>query len=341
MQPVPPLLQATVIVPAYNACGTLEACLLALESQTIPRSAYEIIVVDDGSTDSTPDLLRQADMITLHQPHAGPAAARNLGAQAARGEILLFTDADCEPQADWIERMLAAFQEPTVAGVKGRYRTRQRSLVARFVQAEFEQKYVRLARQEAIDFVDTHAAGYRRDIFLGQGGFDTRFSDASTEDQELSFRLARAGHRLVFAPQAVVFHTHPHRVWPYLRRKIQFGRWKVLVHLLHPGKALRDSYTPLSQKLQMVLWVLWAATSGASVAGGIGWGWAAGLAGLGLASALPFVARTARTDPGAAAVAPLLLWGRAAALSVGVGWGVFGGIWLWRLRRREPSPPAM
>jgi cellulose synthase/poly-beta-1,6-N-acetylglucosamine synthase-like glycosyltransferase len=328
-----PSLHASVIVPAYNAAATLQACLDALESQTIPRHAYEVIVVDDGSTDATPDLLQKAEVTALHQPHASQAAARNRGAEAARGEILLFTDADCEPEADWIERMLAPFQEPGVAGVKGRYRTRQRSLVARFVQAEFEEKYARLARQDRIDFVDTHAAGYRRDLFLESGGFDVRFP--VDEDQELSFRLARAGHRLVFEPDAVVFHQHPERLWTYLWRKVHFARWKVLVVLLHPARAWRDSYTPLSQKLQMGLWALWLAASGVALAGGTGWGWAGGLAGLGLASSLPFVARTARTDPGVAAAAPLLLWGRAAVLSLGVSWGLLGGTWL---RSRQPTP---
>jgi len=161
----------SVIVPAYNAQDTLGSCLAALQAQSLPRDRYEVIVVDDGSTDRTADIARQYGARLLHQPNAGPAAARNRGAQAARGEILLFTDADCSPARDWIERMTEPFRDAEVVGAKGVYRTRQAEPVARFVQLEYEDRYVRTSRQEYIDFVDTYSAAYRRDIFLANGGF--------------------------------------------------------------------------------------------------------------------------------------------------------------------------
>jgi GT2 family glycosyltransferase len=143
----------------------------------------------------------------IHQEHAGAAAARNRGARQARGQVFLFTDADCEPAHDWIEQMLAPLADPEVMGVKGLYRTRQRSAVARFAQAEYEEKYDRQKRVEQIDFVDTYAAAYRRGVFGAHGGFDPEF--LLDEDQEFSFRLARAGCKLVFNPAAVVYHQHP------------------------------------------------------------------------------------------------------------------------------------
>ena len=105
-------MQASVIVPAFNADRTLAGCLTALDVQTLPTNDYEVIVVDDGSTDATASLVasfHRARYIFI--PHAGAAAARNRGASVARGDILLFTDADCEPQPDWIERMLGAFED--------------------------------------------------------------------------------------------------------------------------------------------------------------------------------------------------------------------------------------
>src|SRR5690242_19491312 len=124
--------RASVIIPAYNAVRTLPATLTALRAQTYPADRLEVIVVDDGSTDATAEVAAAGGARVLRQANAGPAAARNRGAAAASGDFVLFTDADCEPIPTWVERMVAPFADPAVVGVKGVYRTRQHSPVARF-----------------------------------------------------------------------------------------------------------------------------------------------------------------------------------------------------------------
>jgi len=354
---VPDELSVSVVIPVYNGAATLPAGLRALQRQTHPPD--EVIVVDDGSTDGSADIARGlatphgSAVRVISQPNAGPAAARNRGATAARGDILLFTDADCVPAPDWVQCMVAAFADPDVVGAKGVYRTRQRELVARFVQAEYEDRYDRMRPLKAIDFVDTYSAGYRRDVFLASGGFDTCFPTASVEDQEFSFRLAEAGRRLVFVPDAQVFHTHDRTLGEYIRRKFWIGYWKVRVMREHPGKLVRDSHTPQVLKLQMGLAALgallvvggvltvassdlsetWPGSVEGSAAPPQGWGglrgggyiepgWWLALAGLAgwaalLGSALPFLVRLLRRDPVVALVAPLLLFVRAWALGLG------------------------
>jgi glycosyltransferase involved in cell wall biosynthesis len=170
----------SVIVPAYNAERTLDACLSALTRQFVPPGMQmEIIVVDDGSVDDTAHVASRYGVRLIRQANAGPSAARNAGAGAARGELLLFTDADCAPAPDWAARMAAPFADPDVAGAKGVYQTAQMEPVARFVQVEYEDRYDRMRGQSHIDFIDTYAAAYRRDIFLEAGGFDTTFRTAS------------------------------------------------------------------------------------------------------------------------------------------------------------------
>jgi cellulose synthase/poly-beta-1,6-N-acetylglucosamine synthase-like glycosyltransferase len=317
--PEPQPLLASIVVPVFNGAHTLADCLAALHTQTVKAQRYEIIVVDDGSSDRSAEIATRQGAIVTRQEHAGAGPARNLGARQATGPILLFTDADCAPQPDWIEQMLAPFADPNVAGVKGVYRTRQSSLVARFTQAEYEEKYDRLARMEQIDFVDTYAAAYRRDIFEAHGGFDPKF--LLDEDQEFSFRLARAGHKLVFAPAAIVYHQHPDSTWAYARRKMGLGYWKVRVHARHPAKAVRDSYTPWTQKAQLALLPLVGALALAAVMGWMSWIGVLLLAALGLVSTGALMAKAARQGWQVMALAPILTFVRALALGLGIAWG--------------------
>jgi glycosyltransferase involved in cell wall biosynthesis len=307
----------SVIIPVYNGGRTLPACLQALQRQT--RLPDEIIVVDDGSTDDTAPVAATFGVRVLSQSNAGPAAARNRGAQAAEGDILLFTDADCTPATDWVERVAAPFADPTVAGTKGEYRTRQRGLVARFVQQEYQDRYDRMVGQLSIDFVDTYSAGYRRDLFLAAGGFDTLFPTASVEDQEFSFRLAERGYRLVYVPGAIVYHQHDRTLGEYVRRKYWIGFWKALVTRRHPARLVHDSHTPQILKAQMGL----AALGGVFLLGGgvtgrrepRAGGWLAW--GLLVLSGLRFYTKILRRDAPVLTVAPTLLFLRAWALGLG------------------------
>ena len=322
----------SVVVPARNAEQTIGECLESLLTQSEPRERYEVIVVDDGSTDDTRQVVQRYEVTLLDQPHEGPAAARNRGVAASQGEVVLFTDADCVPAPDWIEEMLRPFEGQDVVGVKGAYRTRQRGVLPRFVQCEYEERYERMARLKQIDFVDTYSAGYRRQIFLAEGGFDTAYPNASVEDQEFSFRLAERGYKMVFTPKAIVYHRHPETVRAYLRRKFNIGYWKVRVLRRHPGKAAQDSHTPQSLKIQMALAVILVPLLALVLASD----WFCSLALLTvvlyLASTLPFVIKTIRENPLVGVVSPVLLFLRALALSL----GMFKGTWDLTMRWEAP-----
>ena len=133
----PPL---AVVVPAHNAADTITGCVAALRQQRY-EGPVAIIVVDDGSTDDTAALARAAGATVITTPRGRPAAARNVGARAAEANIICFTDADCVPRPDWLNEISAPLADPAVVAAKGTYATRQRSLVARFVQLEYEDKY--------------------------------------------------------------------------------------------------------------------------------------------------------------------------------------------------------
>jgi glycosyltransferase involved in cell wall biosynthesis len=317
-------IQFSVIIPAYQAEGTIDRCLQALEHQTVPRGCYEIVVVDDGSKDDIRTRVQAYDGVHLFvQAHTGPAAARNLGVQHAQGEIVLFTDADCEPTEEWIEGMVAPLCDDRIVGVKGAYLTDQKEIVARFVQLEYEERYHRLTREACIDFVDTYAAGYRRKVLVDAGGFDPIFTEASVEDQELSFRLARLGHRMAFVPQARVYHWgHSRNLWAYCRRKFKIGYWKVWIASRYPEKIWRDSYTPPALKAQILLLGL----GGICLVAAVWWPplwWGVTVSALSfLATTRPFAARAWGRDPIIAILSPVMLLVRAMALGIGFASGL-------------------
>jgi glycosyltransferase involved in cell wall biosynthesis len=318
------IVKYSVIVPAYNAGKTIGECLGALTHQSMDAADYEIIVVDDGSRDGTAMIVKSFPVRYLHQPNKGPAAARNHGSREARGLIILFTDSDCVPAPDWVENMTESFTDPDVVAVKGAYRTNQRSLFARFAQVEFEERFELLKRAASIDMVDTYSAAYRADVFRQVGGFDESFPVANNEDTELSYKLSRMGRKMVFNPDAVVYHlNHPDSLRRYARLKFWRGYWRMVVYRRYPDKMMKDSYTPQTLKLQILFlflaagWVpamlLWPKV--------IVYPMAATFLLYGLSMA-PFALLAIRRDPVIGMLSPFFLSIRAASLGLGFLWGV-------------------
>jgi cellulose synthase/poly-beta-1,6-N-acetylglucosamine synthase-like glycosyltransferase len=311
-------MSVSIIIPTFNGSSRVANCLDALAQQTVGRDA-EILVVDDGSTDNIADVVaRHPGVRLISQANAGPAAARNRGAAEARGDILLFTDDDCVPAANWLEQMLGPFRDPEVVGVKGVYRTRQKRLVARFVQMDYEDRYRLMAHAASIDFIDTYSAAFRRGRFLELHGYDASFPVACAEDVELSYRMSARGWKMKFAPDAIVYHTHPDTLWRYLKKKYKFAFWRVLAVRKNPNKAVKDSHTPQLMKLQLLfapallLAVSFDLTVRPAVPASV-----LVLAAF-LLSTLPFAVRAFAKDPVIGLLSPLLLAARACAQLLGV-----------------------
>jgi cellulose synthase/poly-beta-1,6-N-acetylglucosamine synthase-like glycosyltransferase len=318
------LQKVSVIIPAYNAEKTINRCLDALLDQSYQRDLYEIIVVNDGSLDKTADIVKGYPVRYISQENKGPASARNKGAEAAEGEIILFTDSDCVPDKNWISEMVKPFNDPEASAVKGAYRTHQSGIVARFSQLEFEERFEMLKKVKSIDMVDTYSAGFRRDIFLRMGGFDCSFPVANNEDTELSYRMSRLGFKMVFNPDAIVYHlNHPDSIRRYARLKFWRGYWRMVVYKRFPEKMVKDTYTPQTLKLQVILSPLLAAGLPIAVF----------FPEYGLYPfllivlcfifiSIPFILMSFKKDAIIALFSPFLLFIRAASIGLGALWGV-------------------
>jgi lipopolysaccharide/colanic/teichoic acid biosynthesis glycosyltransferase/GT2 family glycosyltransferase len=309
----------SVIIPTFNSQDALSSCLQALENQSLKRGEYEVIVVDDGSKDQTAEVVLSfpgARLVSIQ--HSGPSVARNYGAKAAVGDLIAFTDSDCVPVPAWLEEISAPFDDPHIVGVKGTYRSTQKGIVPRFVQLEYQHKYKRMARQHYIDFIDTYAAAYRKTVFLSNGGFDPSFTVPSVEDQELSFRLAQKGYRMVFAQDATVVHQHDKNLIEYWSRKFGIGYWKAYMLRWMPQKMFADSHTPASQRLQILFLGLAFLSALVGVIAHWSFWLAVGWIVLFFLTAVPFWSYIAGEDVVVSILAPFLLLIRAAALGTGL-----------------------
>ena len=312
----------SIIIPTFNGASRIGNCLDALLRQIAGQNA-EILVVNDGSTDNTIEVVKRYPGVRLiTQANAGPAAARNRGAAEARGAIILFTDDDCVPMDDWLNAMLASFEDPEVVGAKGVYRTHQKSLAARFVQIEYEARYRLMAGLSSIDFIDTYSAAFLRDRFLEMTGYDTSFPVACAEDIELSYRMSARGWKMKFVPDAIVYHTHPDTFSKYLKKKYKFAFWRVLAVRKNPSKGVKDSHTPQTMKLQLLFAPALLLAAAFDLAMRPVLSASAVVLAIFFLSILPFTLRAFRKDPVIGLLSPAILTARACVQILGVAGGL-------------------
>lgn len=194
--------RVSVVVPSYNRSALLGRCLSSLEAQTLAKQAYEVIVVDDGSVDDTPDVcaefIRKATMglVYVRGSHRGPAAARNLGISRARAGIVAFIDDDCTAARDWLEQISAPFHHEHLAGVEGK--------VVRHPDCTPFTHFVE--NLNGGQFLTANMA-YRLEALEAVHGFDETYLHAAAEDWDLAFRVLDHGGTILFRPEAVVVHV--------------------------------------------------------------------------------------------------------------------------------------
>ncbi|GGI06069.1 glycosyltransferase [Egicoccus halophilus] len=229
----------SVVVPAFRRPDRLAALLEALAAQDLAREAFEVVVVDDGSPEPlapTGEAFSSRLQVRVHrQTNAGPAAARNTGAEVARAPLLAFTDDDCRPAPDWLRHLLAAAEADPTAMLGGRVV----NAVEGDAAAEASQQLVAFLYQWWDDdhpsrFFASNNLAVPTAAFRQLGGFDTGFPRPGGEDRELCERWHATGCPLREAPLAVVHHHHAMGVRGLVRQHLNYGRG---AHDLHRRRA--------------------------------------------------------------------------------------------------------
>lgn len=209
----------SVIVPVLDGARTIGALLDAVAAQ-VGAPEHEVIVVDNGSTDATPDVASSHPLAprVVHEQRRGSYAARNTGIQSAHADILAFTDADCVPQPGWLAAGVAAFETGAdlVGGAIAPLRSSSPSRWERYDRAMY------LRQQDHVEdegFAATANLFVRRPILEALGGFDA--SLLSGGDFDFGKRATAAGFRLIYSADAVVQHrprTTLRETWKLHRR---------------------------------------------------------------------------------------------------------------------------
>jgi glycosyltransferase involved in cell wall biosynthesis len=200
----------SVIVPALNAQATMPRVLEALRASDFPRHRWELIVVDDGSTDETANIAaRYADtVVRLPGRNHGPAYARNRGFEVSSGEVVVFFDADVVVHRDSL-RLFVEFLEkhPDVAGVFGSYDSQPTDPGLMSQYRNLLHHYVHQQNPGEVASFWAGAGALRRDVFEDAGMYDEwHFSRPQIEDIELGARISQMGQRCILAPEIQVTH---------------------------------------------------------------------------------------------------------------------------------------
>lgn len=244
-------MDVSVIIPTYNRAAVLSETLQALSLQAPGRVTFEVIVVDDGSTDETASVAMTVageypvPFKYFFQKNQKQGAARNLGARNARGRLLLFLGDDTIPEDGFVEHHHASHFPFPEAGLAKKvvigYTTWPSDYqVSRFLHYIGEQGWqfgfslIEDRDDVPFNFFYTSNLSLERRFFLEAGGFDTAFNEYGWEDIELSLRLKHLGMRMVYNPRAVAYHDHPTDFSSFRLRQLKVGYSAWSFYKLHP-----------------------------------------------------------------------------------------------------------
>lgn len=237
----------SVVIPTYNRWEKLRRVLDGYREQRLPATDFELLVCDDGSTDETPERVRAYAqhlpyaLRLLREANSGPATARNRGLRAAAAPLVVLTDDDCVPHPDLLARHLASTRQgvATIGFIEWHPEITVTPFMS-FLSPGYRFNFAQIDDPQDATFRCFYTANVSvwRDDALALGGFDEHFPAAAYEDIELGYRLHKAGVRLAYDEQAIIYHLHEMRLEGMLRSQIVNGESAAYAVAKHPDLAI-------------------------------------------------------------------------------------------------------
>jgi cellulose synthase/poly-beta-1,6-N-acetylglucosamine synthase-like glycosyltransferase len=243
----------SIIIPVFNGQRTIQKCLDAVLTQDYGKERYEVIVVDNNSTDDTPQIVSQYPVQLLYERDMqGPHAATNTGIHEAKGEILVFTDSDCVPVSDWLSRLVAPFSDPDVVAAGGRIEAYQPTTrIERFLQNEVQlfRNCMRLSADFPASIITGNAA-YRARTLHQVGLFNANLYTGAEVDLAWRVQL-QTEKKIAYVDQAIVYHIFTPTLGRMFRHFRIYGYSEILLDTLY--KDVSDYPRPLKKQLRLML----------------------------------------------------------------------------------------
>lgn len=240
----------SIVIPVKDRAEELGRCLQSIAGINYPQELLQVIVVDDGSTDLSATVARDSGALVIPSGGTGrgPAAARNVGARAATGEILAFIDSDCTASPGWLAELLPAFTDPGMAAVGGQVDGMcTASAVDRY---EAVMSSLSLGNRERLGstgddtfYLPSCNMLVRRSLFTGVGGFEDSMHVG--EDVDLTWRLRDQGWTIAYLPAGRIFHEHRSSICSFMSRRFDYGTSEGMLQRLHPNRHKRMVIPPL------------------------------------------------------------------------------------------------
>jgi mycofactocin system glycosyltransferase len=242
--------EVSIVIPVMNRADELRRCLTSLTRLTYPQEKLQIIVVDDGSSDDSPVVAVEfgALLVPSGGVGRGPAAARNVGASKATGEILAFIDSDCSASAGWLDELIPSFNDPAMAATGGQVDGMcTESAVDRY-EAVMSSLSVSSRERTGSGGTDTFYLPscnllVRRTAFRSAGGFEDSMHVG--EDVDLTWRLRDGGWTICYLPAGNILHEHRSSVRSFMSRRFDYGTSEGTLQVLHPTRRKRMVIPPL------------------------------------------------------------------------------------------------
>lgn len=229
-------MRISVVIPTYSRPEALHGCLTRIAEADYDRGKFEVIVVDDGSPDPANSVVQRFaskfNVVSLRQTRSGPGAARNRGAEHARGEWLGFLDDDCVPRPDWLLQMdAAAMRDPeamlggnTINGCPGNTFAAFNQFLTNAVTERFR------TQGSSLSFFPSNNLFVPAKEFRAMGGFHPDLKLAGGEDRELGARWLSSGRKLIAVEEAKVVHYHPQTLATFFHTHLRYGRGAAQLH---------------------------------------------------------------------------------------------------------------
>jgi GT2 family glycosyltransferase len=224
----------SVVVCSYNGSSTIGDCCEGLSELEYPD--FEVIVVDDGSSDKTAAIAQEYGFRVIRTDNQGLSSARNVGLQAASGEIVAYIDDDARPDSHWLTYLAATYMRSEYGGVGGpNIAPPGDGPIAECVEnAPGNPTHILLSDQEAAHIPGCNMA-FRKAALEAIGGFDSQFRTAG-DDVDVCWRLRQCGWRLGFSPAAMVWHHRRNSVKAYWKQQLSYGKAEALLEIKWPEK---------------------------------------------------------------------------------------------------------